>query len=231
MSMSWFKKLFTPEKLESQQATQPSDDLKARQGNGFAAGTLVHMDQGVVPIEQLKVGDNVLSRAAEGCGEAIYKAITQIIITKNAFVGFIELSQAVDSSLPMQERLRLRRIVNSQVPTRFLVTKNHPFFVSEKGWSLVEKMSRSDQCVDKDGIPYEADSGNDPYSGSALSRIYKTDDLHVGFVPDFDEDNAAKYGSMIDLTTGKEIENSVSYKPVVSKLYEHNNEWKQRLKE
>jgi hypothetical protein len=30
--------------------------------SGFVAGTLVHTDKGLVPIEQLKIGDLVLSR-------------------------------------------------------------------------------------------------------------------------------------------------------------------------
>jgi len=231
MSMSWFKKLFTPEKIESQQATQPSEDLKAQQGNGFAAGTLVHTDQGLVPIEQLQVGDNVLSRAADGSGEVIYKAITQIIITKNAFVGFIHLSVAVDNTLPIMERIRLQRIVDSQEPTRFLVTKSHSFFVPQKGWFEVGEISWRNNFVDKDGILYCAESGNDPYGDGVLSKIYKTNQSNIGFMPNSGDDNPAHYGSLIDLTTGKEIENSVSYRPVVSKLYEHNNEWKQRLKE
>ena len=221
MSMSWFKKLLGPEKLKDEQATQ--------QAKGFAAGTLVHTDQGLVSIEQLKVGDNVLSRDADGSGEVIYKAITQIMINDNVLVGFIELSEEIDNSLPIQERLRLQRIVNSQEPTRIIVTKSYPFFVAEKGWPAVEQVSRGDIFIDKDGVHYSADSGNDSYSRSVLSRMYKTDHLNVGFVPDSDEDNPARYGSLIDLTTGKEIENSVSYKSVLNKLYEYDSEWKNRL--
>jgi hypothetical protein len=34
--------------------------------HGFCAGTLVHTDKGLVPIEQIKVGDMVLSRPEDG---------------------------------------------------------------------------------------------------------------------------------------------------------------------
>ena len=45
--------------------------------SGFVAGTLVHTDQGLVPIEQLKVGDMVLSMPEEGVGEKAYKRVVK----------------------------------------------------------------------------------------------------------------------------------------------------------
>lgn len=78
--------------------------------SGFTAGTLVHTETGLVPIEQLKIGDKVLSNAANGSGELIYKAITNTMITENISVWLLELSVAVDSSLPIKERIRLREL-------------------------------------------------------------------------------------------------------------------------
>lgn len=43
--------------------------------SGFVAGTLVHTDKGLVPIEQLKVGDMVLSKHESGQGEQAYKRV------------------------------------------------------------------------------------------------------------------------------------------------------------
>ena len=41
---------------------------------GFVAGTLVHTDKGLVPIQELKVGDRVLSRDEHNPnGDLIYK--------------------------------------------------------------------------------------------------------------------------------------------------------------
>lgn len=45
--------------------------------SGFVAGTLVHTDQGLVAIEQLKVGDRVLSMPEEGVGEKAYKRVVK----------------------------------------------------------------------------------------------------------------------------------------------------------
>ncbi len=44
---------------------------------GFVAGTLVHTDKGLVPIEQLQVGDMVLSKHESGQGEQAYKRVTK----------------------------------------------------------------------------------------------------------------------------------------------------------
>lgn len=45
---------------------------------GFLAGTLIHTDQGLVPIEQLKVNDRVLSMSSSGITEKNYKRIVRI---------------------------------------------------------------------------------------------------------------------------------------------------------
>lgn len=41
----------------------------------FVAGTLVHTKEGLGPIEQIKVGDYVLSKPEEGGGETAYKRV------------------------------------------------------------------------------------------------------------------------------------------------------------
>ncbi|MGV0887084.1 Hint domain-containing protein [Acinetobacter venetianus] len=51
--------------------------------NGFAAGTLVHTDKGLVPIQDIKVGDLVLSMSEENVGEKAYKPVLRIIETSN----------------------------------------------------------------------------------------------------------------------------------------------------
>lgn len=44
----------------------------------FVAGTLVHTDKGSVPIEQIKVGDMVLSKHENGEGEQAYKPVVHV---------------------------------------------------------------------------------------------------------------------------------------------------------
>lgn len=44
---------------------------------GFVAGTLVHTQEGLRPIEEIKVGDYVLSKPESGEGELAYKRVTR----------------------------------------------------------------------------------------------------------------------------------------------------------
>lgn len=199
--------------------------------SGFVGGTLVHTEKGLVPIEQLKIGDKVLSKAADGLGELVYKAVTNTMVTQSVLVNLLELSIAIDSSLPMKEQIELQRLVDDQPSTRLLITKNHPLWTEGSKWTQAKEVKSQDILINKDLIKYSAESGNNPYDTTSLRQIYRTDRSNTGFVPKFDEDIPAQYGSLIDLTTGEELQNSVTYQAVTDKLYEHDEEWKQRLLE
>ena len=62
--------------------------------SGFTAGTLVHTNKGLVPIEQLKIGDKVLSKPAEGLSELVYKPVLRTIVTEDVpvFLRLLHLS-------------------------------------------------------------------------------------------------------------------------------------------
>ena len=199
--------------------------------SGFTAGTLVHTETGLVPIEQLKVGDKVLSKLADGLGEMVYKPIVETMVTENIPVSLLQLSLAVDNTLPIKERIRLRRLVDDQPSTRLLITKNHPLWIEGSKWTQAKEIKSQDILINKDLIKYSAESGNNPYDTTSLRQIYRTDRSNIGFIPKFDEDSPAQYGSSIDLTTGAEIKNGVTYQAVTDKLYEYDEEWKQRLLE
>ncbi len=59
---------------------------------GFVAGTLIHTDKGLVPIQELKVGDKVLSKGESGEGELIYKPVVRTIksATKQKIISPVE---------------------------------------------------------------------------------------------------------------------------------------------
>ena len=198
---------------------------------GLVVSTLVHTEEGLVPIEQLKVGDKVLSKLADGSGELIYKAVTNTMVTESVLVKLLELSIAIDSSLPMKEKIELQRLVDDQPSTRLLITKNHPLWNEASKWTQAKEVKSQDILINKDLIKYSAESGNNPYDTTSLRQIYRTDRSNIGFISKFDEDSPAQYGSLIDLTTGAEIKNGVTYQPVIDKLYEYDEEWEQRLLE
>jgi hypothetical protein len=81
----------------------------------FVAGTLVLTDEGLKPIEEVQVGDLVLSRNDE-TGEEDYRRVTQLFVTAE--------KEALE--------LRLRSPPNAQ--STLGVTGEHPFWVLGRGW-------------------------------------------------------------------------------------------------
>lgn len=81
----------------------------------FVAGTLVHTDKGLVPIEQIKVGDMVLSKPEDGTGEAAYKPVVKTVEFEDKEIYVLPVR-------PFPEREEPFEI------SWLLVTPNHPFW-------------------------------------------------------------------------------------------------------
>jgi hypothetical protein len=67
--------------------------------NGLVAGTLVHTDKGLMPIEQLKVGDMVLSKDESNTGEQAYKRVVSTFksATRQPIMGIKFRSQTLEN--------------------------------------------------------------------------------------------------------------------------------------
>lgn len=89
----------------------------------FVAGTLVHTKEGLKPIEQIKVGDLVLSKHESGEGERAYKRVTKTFVHEDRSVIMVTVGG-------MQADGKWRG-------HRFAVTPEHPFWVQGKGWKEV----------------------------------------------------------------------------------------------
>ncbi|MCE1182175.1 MAG: HINT domain-containing protein, partial [Rhodocyclales bacterium] len=93
---------------------------------GFAAGTLVHTQSGLVPIERIQVGDFVLSKHESGEGEREYKRVTRTFAHENRPV--ITISHG-------------GRQTGGAVLFRYLLTTpEQPFWVLGKSWVVAEKL-------------------------------------------------------------------------------------------
>lgn len=81
----------------------------------FVAGTLVHTKDGLKPIEQIKVGDYVLSKPESGEGDASYKRVVKLFENEDQEVWYVSYT-----------------ILNEPAKTEFVVvTGNHPFWVKD----------------------------------------------------------------------------------------------------
>jgi hypothetical protein len=97
----------------------------------FVAGTLVHTKEGLKPIEQIQVGDWVLSKPESGEGENAYKRVTKTVSFDEKEVWTISFSEK-DVCDPNVESLYYDRDC-----TRIVATPNHPFWVIGKGWTAL----------------------------------------------------------------------------------------------
>jgi len=99
-------------------------------GGCFIAGTLVHTREGLKPIEQIKVGDYVLSKPENG-GEQTYKRVTQTFRHENREVCLLSIHSAKEIATARAEK----RMVKNSDYSCLVGTPNHPFWVNDrKGW-------------------------------------------------------------------------------------------------
>lgn len=129
----------------------------------FVAGTLVHTDKGLVPIEQLKVGDKVLSKHESGQGVLAYKAITRTFKSETkqpiTVVPFF-VDSIVDHFYNYKTNPQFAHKFGSNLITgsnhlrdnRYLFcTVDHPFWVIGKGWVAAGQLDCGDRFVTMDG--------------------------------------------------------------------------------
>jgi RHS repeat-associated protein len=91
-------------------------------GNSFVAGTLVHTDQGLKPIEEVKVGETVKS-FNERTGQTSYTLVLELIQHEGTF-------QLVKVTLDSGESLE--------------ATAGHPFYIQGKGWNVAANLKVGD---------------------------------------------------------------------------------------
>lgn len=104
----------------------------------FAAGTLVHTQEGLRPIEQVKVGDYVLSKPEIGFGEVSYKRVVNTFEYEDKEVWYIE---AWMSELQCRD-------TDEDRPNHIamlVVTGNHPFWVTNYEVFLPEEEADPDE--------------------------------------------------------------------------------------
>ncbi len=99
-------------------------------GNSFVAGTLVHTDQGLKPIEEVKVGEPVKS-FNERTGPTSFEPVLELMQHDGTF-------QLVKVTLDSGESLE--------------ATAGHPFYVQGKGWNVAANLKVGDSLRLHNGI-------------------------------------------------------------------------------
>ncbi|WP_066804771.1 Hint domain-containing protein [Moraxella oblonga] len=140
--------------------------LETKHDACFVAGTLVHTDKGLVPIEKLKVGDMVLSRHEnEPEGELAYKRILSTFKSKE------------------KEKIIYVDYLTERGSGYFFCTENHPFWID----TLIEHKILEDgkEVITRDAIGWEQAIELDGCSRHSL----RTSDGKIAYVNTFGDDN------------------------------------------
>ncbi|MFG6458359.1 polymorphic toxin-type HINT domain-containing protein [Roseateles sp. BYS96W] len=154
----------------------------------FAAGTLVHTKEGLKPIEEIRVGDWVLSFPDDQTppdkvreeGEDTYKQVTQVFVTDDK-----PLCRLIVANLASGDR------------EEFLVTPEHPMYCKGRGWVPVSEMRGAGDVLE-----------NFIFGNLVVFRCYQhvTRDRVYNFeVEDFHTYYVGKNGVWVHNTCGPEI--------------------------
>jgi len=153
-------------------------DMAKRSDNNLSAcfveGTLVHTDKGLVPIEQLKVGDMVLSKHESGEGEVAYKRVLKTFKSPEKHrimrVGFnvpnlthpfyknIAANMTEEQILASVKLCENTYSKSDSDPYYIYCTENNPFWTEEQGWVAAHMLEEGYFCdyttlVNHQGIP------------------------------------------------------------------------------
>lgn len=147
-------------------------------GGCFVAGTLVHTKDGLVLIENIRVGDWVLSQP-EGRGELAYKRVVDTFQFEDKAVWSVSFFAE-----------------GSNDPEGLVVTGEHPFWKKGVGWTRADEMSWGSVLELADGRSAKVFS---------VREIYQTDVAAVGWAEDLIGSNArltTPDGGLIDFRQG-----------------------------
>lgn len=186
---------------------------------GFVAGTLVHSDKGLVPIQDVKIGDMVLSRDQHKAeGELVYKPVLRTIVTENVPVFFATFTPESVDDLPFHQQNNFDLYVD------MLCTANHLLWIQNRGWVKASDISMNDVAILQSGESAFCET----VDTKSLEPVFYTDKYNVGYIPDLLEQR--NHGRFVDLNTGRTLSFG-GYDPVFKKLFVQDADWQQRLLE
>lgn len=138
--------------------------------NGFAAGTLVHTNKGLIPIEKINVGDMVLSKPENVERELVYQPVTETFISdkREVWALFHQNCDAID----WRKDLKV-----------VFVTGGHPIWVQEyEGSNAVDPVQvngwmRPDELFEQSAVAIAKVSASgqfvEMYAQPVLATPYK----------------------------------------------------------
>ena len=133
--------------------------------SGFVAGTLVHTIDGLKPIEQIQVGDLVLSKPEDGNGELAYKHVVRTHTSENK-TAIYHIRCSCNPSPFFKENQLPAYLFDNFVRWSLFCSGEHPFwsveylpknsasFIPQHKWVEASSMFFEHVLMDKDGRHY-----------------------------------------------------------------------------
>lgn len=140
---------------------------------GFVAGTLVHTDKGLVPIQDIKVGDLVLSKPVlskpeDGSGDIEYKPVVKTFVHEDKEMWIVRLEKNIEKFNKDREMVDYQTYKSASPISHFLATPNHPVWVvgamenpqediefyDRPHFKRVDELQQYEIAVNTDGVMY-----------------------------------------------------------------------------
>ena len=135
---------------------------------GFVAGTLIHTDKGLVPIQELKVGDKVLSKPESGIGDIEYKPVVKTFVHEDKEMWIVRLEKNLNMYNKDREMVDYQTYKSASRFSNFLATPNHPVWVvgamenpqadiefyDQPHFKRVDELQQYEIAVNTDGVMY-----------------------------------------------------------------------------
>lgn len=139
-------------------------DDKLVSSSGFAAGTLVHVKGGTKPIEQIKVGDEVLSKSVND-GRQEYKRVLRTFVHEHETV--------METGYVLPEKPNYIYTIATSL--------NHIFWVVDDGWIAAKRLPFGPNAF---GRMVELADGRHVEIGWS-NNIYISETPNVGWIPSY----------------------------------------------
>ncbi|TBL69886.1 polymorphic toxin-type HINT domain-containing protein [Paenibacillus thalictri] len=145
--------------VKTKKGSSGKETVSTSDCNCFVAGTKILTEEGEKNIEDVQVGDKVLSKD-EATGEVGYKEVTATFNHESDEIYNIHVGgQTIES------------------------TFNHPFYVQGKGWTFVKDLKVGDLLAQSDGNTLKVDSIKLEHRQAAVYNL-RVDGFHTYFVSD-----------------------------------------------
>ena len=186
--------------------------------SGFVAGTLIHTDKGLVPIQDIKVGDRVLSKPEDGSGDIEYKPVVKTFVHEDKEMWIVRLEKnntspyrlkPGDENFDIQNYLLAdKKIQSASRFSDFLATPNHPVWVvgamenpqadiefyDQPHFKRVDELQQYEIAVNADGVMYTVERVQPTYQvandnlESNLNYYWYQDHYHEDYYDDYVQD-------------------------------------------